>query len=419
MPQFLPVALLFVLAQTPSLDSVSPRERLDAIEAMAVLGNRDAVPSLSEAYGNEASSEIRTAIVRAFGRIRDRSAIPSLTEALLSDLRQDVRLQAIDSLLRLHIPVADERGFRSFIRDVTGVFRDDPQLFVGDNEIVDPATQEALLESLETDFDLEVRIAAANALGSLRATDQLAALTEALDSPRHREDWQVQVAVIRTMGSIGSPDAGPVLTRFIRDRDERVAREAIQAIGRTGYQAAFPALSNLFRTADDRRIRDLALEAITMLRVSDAVGLFESIIDSEDDFHRELAARGLGRLDYDASGFAERIVTEGDASVRLAQAYALAASGNSSYLPMLVEALDTRRAEAAEIYLVELGRYEGKLPELYPHLRNPNADIRARLVRVVGWIGMTEARPYIQPLTQDRDDDVAEAAVEALRNLTR
>ena len=107
MSHFFQLILVLALAQTPALDSFSPRERSDAVESMAVLGNRDAVPLLAQAYKNEQSSEIRVSIVRALGRIRDQSAIPTLSEALRTDFQQVVRLQAIDSLLRLYIPVAD------------------------------------------------------------------------------------------------------------------------------------------------------------------------------------------------------------------------------------------------------------------------------------------------------------------------
>ena len=417
MSQFLQLILVLALAQTPALDSASPRERSDAVESMAVLGNRDAVPLLGDAFKNEQSSEIRTSIVRALGRIRDQSAIPTLSEALLADFQLDVRLQAIDSLLRLYIPVADEQGFWNFITDVTRVFSEDEQLHVGPNVFVDESAKEVLVEALQNDFDWEVRVAAANALGSLNAADQLPALIEELDGPRHREDWEVQIAMIRTMGDIGSQDSGPALTRFIRDEDERVAREAILSVGRTGYRAAYPALSNLFRTGDDGDTRNLALESIGLLREPSAVELFESLLDSDEDSYRELSARGLARLDYDASSFVERFAEEGDAEVRLAQAFALVAFGNSMYLQELVDALDSRRDQIAEVYLFELGRYEGRLEELYPHLRNPDADIRAKLLSVVGRIGSPESRPYIQPLTQDPNTDVAEAAVEALRSL--
>lgn len=418
MPYSLQLILVWTLAQTPALDSFSPRERSEAVEAMAVLGNRDAVPALAEAYKNEPRRDIRASIIAALGKIRDRSAIPALTEALLTDFQKDVRLQAIDSLLRLYIPIADDGGFWTFITDVRRIFTEEEQFRVAANEYVDQTTKEALVEALRTDFDWEVRVAIVNALGSLRAVDQLPALIEELEGPRHREDWEVRIAMTRNMGILGSVDAGPGLTRLLRDENERVQLEAIRSVGRVGYRAAFPELENLFRASYEDEVGELSLESIALLRAPEAIPLFESLLDSDEDFYRELSAQGLARLDYDASSFAERITEEDDADVRIALAFGLVTSGQTAYLEEIVRALDSRRDDQAEIYLFELGSYEGKLSELYPHLRNPNSDIRSKLVRVLGNIGQPEARPYIQPLTEDPDRDVVEAAVDALRKLT-
>ena len=418
MTQFLSLVLVLTLAQTPALDSFSPRERSEAVESMAVLGNRDAVPALVEAYRNEPRRDIRASIIAALGQIRDRSAIPALTEALLTDFQKEVRLQAVDSLLRLYIPVADDRGLFSFISDLRSVFTEEEQLIVAANEYVDQTVKEALVEALRTDFDWEVRVAMVNALGSLRAVDQLPAMIEELEGPRHREDWEVRIALTRNLGRLGSLEAGPVLTRLIRDEDERVVHEAIRAVGRVGYRAAFSELSDLFKSSYEGEVRDLSLESIALLREPEAVTLFEPLLDSDEDFYREMSAQGLARLDYDASAFAERITTEDDAAVRMALAFGLVTSGHGEHLAEIVDALDGRRDDQAEIYLFELGAYEGHLSQIYPHLGNPDSDIRVKLLRVLGNIGDPEARPYIQPLTEDRDTDVVAAAVEALRRLT-
>src|ERR1041385_5351258 len=108
------IHLLFlsaILLQNPSLDSASPKERQAAVDQLAVLGNRAAIPQLTDALKKESRSDVRASIVAAFGRIRDREAIPPLAETLRTDLDKDVRLQAIDSLLRLYIPI-DDTGCR-------------------------------------------------------------------------------------------------------------------------------------------------------------------------------------------------------------------------------------------------------------------------------------------------------------------
>src|SRR5437763_10575348 len=105
------VALL--LLQNPSLESASPKERQAAVEEMATLGNRDATPRLAEVLKKEPRSDVRATIIAGFGRIRDRAAISPLADTLKTDLDKDVRSQAIDSLLRLYIPLEDSGPLRT------------------------------------------------------------------------------------------------------------------------------------------------------------------------------------------------------------------------------------------------------------------------------------------------------------------
>lgn len=409
--------MLFVLVQVPALDSQSPREREEAVESMGTLGNREAVLPLVAAYRVEPRREIRRSIVAALGRIRDETAIPGLAEALRTDFDRDVRLQVIDSYLRLYIPVADETGFWNLVDRVRRTFDPEDRPVVGANVAVHTETLEALAEAIRWDFDEDVRSEAVYALASLRGLGQLPVLIDAAEGPRNREYRSVRVAAVQTLGFLASQEAGPALTRLIRDSDDSVAEEAILAVGRTGYQPAYSTLSDVFRRSDDDDMRERALESIALIREPLAVGLFQSLLDSRDRRYRELAAAGLARLDYDASDFVNRLASERDDYVKLALAFALVTSDQDSYVSVLVEDLDTRRREQAQSYLFELGRYEGKLRVMFPHLRNPKPKVRAALLEVLGRIGSEEARPYIQPLTQDGNTEVMQAAVDALRGL--
>ena len=99
------LVLFAIFLQNPSLDSASPKERQAAVEQMAVFGNRAAIPQLAAALKKEPKGDVRASMVAALGRIRDREAVPILADTLRNDLDKDVRLQAIDSLLRLYIPI--------------------------------------------------------------------------------------------------------------------------------------------------------------------------------------------------------------------------------------------------------------------------------------------------------------------------
>jgi hypothetical protein len=134
------LALIFLLApQNPSLDSTSPKERQAAIEKMAVPGNHDAVQQLATALKKEPKSDVRAEIVAALGRIRDRSAVPILADTLKTDLDKDVRSQAIDSMLRLYIPIDETGTLRTIFNRVKSVFLQPNAPVISPGVQVDPA----------------------------------------------------------------------------------------------------------------------------------------------------------------------------------------------------------------------------------------------------------------------------------------
>src|SRR5215471_8048222 len=134
-------ALLF---QNPSLDSVSPKERMDAVEKLAVAGNREAIPQLAAALKKESRSDVRAEIVAALGRIGDREAVPILADTMKNDLDKDVRSQAIDSMLRLYIAIEETGPVRTIFNRVKSVFLQPDAPVVSPGVQVDVAAKEAL-----------------------------------------------------------------------------------------------------------------------------------------------------------------------------------------------------------------------------------------------------------------------------------
>ncbi len=411
--------ILLVLPQNPSLDSASPKERQAAVERAAVLGNREAIPSLAAALKKEPKRDLRAAMVAALGRIRDREAIPVLVDVLRNDLDKDVRSQAIDSLLRLYILVEDSGPIRTVFNKVKSAFFMPTALVVGPEVQVDASTKEALATAMQKDFNDAVRTEATRALGSLKAADQVPVLVAALEDPQNREHRAVRVEIVHTLGLIREPAAGPALERALRDPDRPVAEEAVLAVGLVGHAPARSALEELFRTDKNRVIRGRALEALALLRDKGSIPLFESLLDDKNDAYRELAAEGLARLDYDATGWKTRFTEEKRQNVRNALAFGLASSGEADYINDLANALDSRQDQQAEVYLYELGKFDGKLAELYRYLRSENPKVRAGMARVIGNVGDPSSAEQIRPLAGDPNTEVVREAAAALRKLNR
>jgi len=175
----------------------------------------------------------------------------------------------------------------------------------------------------------------------------------------------------------------------------------------------------LFRTSSDRMIKRRSIEGIALMRDPGSAALFESLVGSSDDYYRELAAEGLARLHHDPKLIQDRWGQEKKANVRNALAFALVTAGQDNYLNDLANALDTRQDYQVHVYLVELGKFEGKLPELYRYLKSRNPKVRAKMVKVLGDIGDPAAREYVQTMTDDSDVTVVREAVAALRKLTK
>jgi len=410
--------LAATLLQTPSLDSPSPKERLDAVDAMALPGRAENVSPLAEALKKEPRSDVRAAIVAGLGRIGGADVIPVLTQSLQSDLDKDVRLQVVDSFQRLYIPVNSQGPIKTVFNKVKSVFAEADRPVVSNPSIVDPKVTSALADSMQKDFAEDVRAAAARALGSLKARDRVAVLIATLESPQNRDHRPVRQEIVESLGLIRDDAAGPALQRALQDNDRDIAQAAILSIGLVGYKSARPALEDIFKNDRSEISRKKALEAIALLGDPGSQPLLESLLGNTNDSYRELAAEGLARIGPDANLVKTRFEMEKKANVRNALAFALVSAGQDNYVNDLASALDTRQAYQVQVYLYELGKYKGKLPELHRYLKSSNSRVRAKMAHIVGDIGDPSSRTLIEELTKDRDSEVASEAIIALRKLT-
>jgi HEAT repeat protein len=410
---------LLMFLQNASLDSASPKERQAAVEQIAVLGNSAAVPQLAAALKKEPKSDVRASMIAALGRIRDRAAIPILGDTLRTDLDKDVRLQAIDSILRLYIPIEETGPVRTVFNKVKSVFSQPEAPVIGPEVQVDSTAKEALAAAMQKDFSDEVRQEAARALGTLKAKDQVPLLIMALEDPQNHEHPGVRVQIAHTLGVIRDPAAGPSFEKAIHDPDQKLAQEAILGVGLVGYAPARAALEQIFRTDSNRTMKSRALESLSLMRDMGNTQLFESLLNDKNDYYRELSAEGLARLQYSAGGWKTVYEQEKKPNVRNALAFGLAASGDADYMTDLANGLGTRQAYQVEVYLYELGKYDGKLSDLYRYLKSNDPKVRAGVARIIGNIGDPASVEQIRPLRDDPNADVVNEAVNALRKLSR
>lgn len=279
-----------------------------------------------------------------------------------------------------------------------------------------PEVIRALLQAVD-DENQKVRIEALYALGTIAksplADEHVGPLIKALD----HYDPEIRAAAARVIGRLQVASAGDPLIKAMNDSSGAVRYAAMRAVGAIRDARAIQALTEQFNFYGKGEGAWSALDALAHIGSAASVPLFKARLADKDPFLRRAAAEGLGRAG-DASELPALQVGAGnetDPAARAAMAFALQKLGRN-YLARLADSMSSAKVapQTAE-YLLELG--PSIAPSLLPHLQDPSAAIRGNIAMVLGAIGGEQTIAALQPLTEDRDRDVARAATRAIERL--
>jgi HEAT repeat protein len=145
--------------------------------------------------------------------------------------------------------------------------------------------------------------------------------------------------------------------------------------------------------------------------------VFKARLSDRDAFVRRAAAEGLGRAgaSTEIAALENLATTDSSEMVRTAAAFALQKLGKD-YIARLVEPLDaSSMAPQIAAYFIELG--QPAAASLTPYLKDPDEAIRGNVALIIGAIGTSAEVAAIEPLLQDRNDDVRRAAERAIQRL--
>jgi HEAT repeat protein len=239
-------------------------------------------------------------------------------------------------------------------------------------------------------------------------------------------DPAMRYAAVRVLGAVFAkrPQDGPIeetvgdaVITALNDADQAVKGAAMQALGTMRYQRAVQALTDLFQFYGKNEAADAALDALARIAHPASTPVFTSQLPGKSSARRGIAIEGLARIG-DASTLPEiQRALDADRSdgVTLTGVYAAALLANGP-IDRIADALTrpARRAQARQ-YLVEL--VPGRTSALTSHLMDPDARLRLEVVDVLGLSGDAAARRMVEPLLNDRDPQVARAAVRAVARL--
>jgi len=340
---------------------------------------------------------------------------------LVNDPLDDVQLEAIAAELSFFlvedVPSKKRVGFVVEVRNAGGAataFEQGP-LAVWPRPVPSELVL-ALLKAVD-DENGRVRLEAIYTMGTIVRGPLEGEAAQQLVKALDHYDPAIRVAAARTIGRVRLTSAAGALLKAVNDSQPPVRFAAMRALGEIGDEQAVQALTEQLNFYAKGEGAFAALYGLARIAHPSSVPAFKSRLADKDPFLRRAAAEGLGRSGDTSEVSALEIGAGNDASepVRAAMAFALQKLGKN-YIPRLVESLDSSKmAPQIAGYLLELGPHI--VPELVPHLQDPDPAIRGNTAQIIGALGGDAAAAALETLLKDRDRDVVQAATRALERL--
>ena len=393
-----------------NLKSPNAKTRQEAASAMGKSRRREAVTPLA-ALVRDPEYKVRMEVVRALRELRDPGAVPALV-TLLGDGEADIRQESIATLVEIYSDKERTGPIGRFLQ----VFSDEAdRTSIAPGVKVEPSVYEGLAKTLR-DENADVRESAALALGILGGSGQVRELMATFQDPVPG----VRAAAATALGKVGAQEDGKALVPLLSDESLEVRNRALQALGVLRVTDAGPALRELY---EQNRRKEWGVKVLeTLSRIADPAQaeLFLQLIQDPDPERKRLAVEGLGRISDSSRlpAFKKDYQRERNDEVKLAYSFAITRMGDRAFLDSIVLSLPSRTVGTrSRDYLLEMGR--PILPDLYPYLNDPDAEVRAALCDIIGAMGDPDAIQRLQPLVGDPSASVADRANRAVERLRR
>lgn len=301
----------------------------------------------------------------------------------------------------------------------------------------------SILDLLLDDADPGVKKLALKAAGIQKATAAVPKLAEALD----HHDISIKIAAVMAIAEFHTPMMVEEILALI-GKDEAFDYAAFKALGLMNAKEAENALvAQLEKGGLSRRLEYVLLETLGIISAASASKTICSrYLTSTDPDIRRLAVETLGQLgDTNSIQAVESAITDSHWSVRVAVLHTLGKLGGIREMPLLLQAIhdpdnmvrkhailalgephfepaipalvqqlaDMEMSRYAFIALLKLGRQS--LPWLHRHmLKNYSADIRVRLIDLLGKIGDKRSVEPLMGLLDDPNSQIRLAAIDSI-----
>lgn len=401
------------------------KQRAKAVRDYAKGAGSEIIPKL-EPYLADPDVGVRLEAVKAIVDIGTQRSLDPLVKAA-ADNDPEIQIRAADGLVNFYVPGYVKTGLTASLRrvggSIKGKFTDTNDLVIDPYIQVRPEVITALGHIARGGSSLEARANAARAIGILRGREAIPDLEEAL----HSKDTQLIYESLVALQKIRDPSAGPKIAFLLHDLDEKVQVTAIETTGLLQNHAALTDLRDVLDKSRKMPVKRAALTALAQMPDQQLHGVYIAYLDNKDDGLREAAAEGLGRYKNleDRAKVEAAFNDEKKTEPRLSLAFALVALGKRDMgefdpLRYLVNNLNSANYRGvARPYLIELARDASVRQALYPVFKDATAtkDEKTGLAEVLAAAGDQDSIPPLEALSMDPDNEIAQAALRALKNL--
>ena len=251
-------------------------------------------------------------------------------------------------------------------------------------EIEDERAVQGLAAVLSSEQDREVRNTVAWALGEIESASAVQAVGAALQRER---DPEIRRTLVWALGEIESPEGVPFLATVIRDSDAELREKAAWALGEIESPAAIEPLAAMLSAERSTSIREMIIWALGEIEDVRAVPYLVSALRDTSVAIRRKAVWALGEVDGQRSAPAGLIaaVQDEDTETRRLAVHALAEIGDPASVPALSAAM-----------------------------RDADLDVRRGAVHALGEIAGSAAVEALVAALRDADPEIRRLAARAL-----
>jgi HEAT repeat protein len=402
--------------------SSDPKQRIKAAREMAKQG-ASAIPQLQTLL-SDSDTDVRVEAVKALIEVDTQHSLNPLIQAT-QDNDSEIQIRATDGLVNFYLPGYVKSGLSASLSRVRSAVKS--RWSDTNDQAIDPYVQvrpevvSALAKLVRGGVSMEVRANAARAAGILRAG---AASPELVNALRSKDDRLIYESLV-ALQKIRDPKVAPNITFLMRDLNEKIQITTIETTGLLRNREALPQLREALGRARNNKVRRAALSAIAMIPDPASRELYARYLTDKDDGLRAAAAEGYARLKNpaDLPTLEKAFNEETKMSPRLSLAFALVNLGKAeiselSPLQYLINTLNSSSWKGvARPFLIEVSRDPVIRKPVQEATKRGTKEEKIQLAQILALSGDKDTVPYLDELSKDRDTEVAQEAINAMRTL--